>query len=225
MPSHSKKQHNFMEAIAHSPSFAKKVGVPQSVGKDYAEADKGRKFSKGGDMAGNTRAKKFRYGGDVVDEVSYDGSPSFGTEASLRRGRPLTFRELRPEPRMAQNSIPVEPRRPIEPPPPIPVNMPRGMKKGGNVKNGYADGGLTMVKKDGKMVPDFAADGVGKMAKGGMAESKEMIGKEVAFMKKKGAPASMIKHEKAEAKGMKKGGSIDGCAQRGKTRLKYGGMC
>lgn len=50
MPSTSKKQHNFMAAIAHSPSFAKKVGVPQSVGKDFNEADKGRKFSKGGDM-------------------------------------------------------------------------------------------------------------------------------------------------------------------------------
>jgi len=50
MPSSSKKQHNFMEAIAHSPSFAKKVGVPQSVGKDFSTADKGRKFSKGGDM-------------------------------------------------------------------------------------------------------------------------------------------------------------------------------
>jgi hypothetical protein len=107
MPSHSKKQHNFMEAIAHSPSFAKKVHIPQSVGKDYAEADKGRKFSKGGDMA----------------------------------------------------------------------------------------------------------------------ESRAMVGKEVAFMKKKGAPAKMVKHEMAEMKGMKKGGSIDGCAMRGKTRLKYGGMC
>jgi hypothetical protein len=51
MPSSSKKQHNFMEAIAHSPSFAKKVGVPQSVGKDFSTADKGRKFSKGGTMA------------------------------------------------------------------------------------------------------------------------------------------------------------------------------
>ena len=50
MPSSSKKQHNFMEAIAHSPSFAKKVGVPQSVGKDFSTADKNRKFSKGGDM-------------------------------------------------------------------------------------------------------------------------------------------------------------------------------
>lgn len=49
MPSVSKKQHNFMAAIANSPSFAKKVGIPQSVGKDFTTADKGRKFSKGGD--------------------------------------------------------------------------------------------------------------------------------------------------------------------------------
>ena len=49
MPSTSKKQHNFMAAIANSPSFAKKVGVPQSVGKEFSNADKGRKFSKGGD--------------------------------------------------------------------------------------------------------------------------------------------------------------------------------
>ena len=37
-----------MAAVAHSPAFAKKVGVPQSVGQDFNEADKGRKFSKGG---------------------------------------------------------------------------------------------------------------------------------------------------------------------------------
>jgi hypothetical protein len=50
MPSTSKKQHNFMAAVANSPKFAKKVGVPQSVGKDFNEADKGRKFSKGGNI-------------------------------------------------------------------------------------------------------------------------------------------------------------------------------
>jgi hypothetical protein len=50
MPSTSKKQHNFMEAVAHNPAFAKKAGVPTSVGKDFSSADKGRKFSKGGDM-------------------------------------------------------------------------------------------------------------------------------------------------------------------------------
>jgi len=51
MPSTSKKQHNFMEAVAHNPAFAKKAGVPMSVGKDFSSADKGRKFSKGGTMA------------------------------------------------------------------------------------------------------------------------------------------------------------------------------
>jgi hypothetical protein len=50
VPSVSKKQHNFMNAVAHSPAFAKKVGVPQSVGKDFSTADKNRKFKEGGDM-------------------------------------------------------------------------------------------------------------------------------------------------------------------------------
>ena len=37
-----------MEAVAHNPAFAKKVGISQSVGKDFSAADKGRKFEKGG---------------------------------------------------------------------------------------------------------------------------------------------------------------------------------
>jgi len=52
MPSSSGKQHRFMEAVAHNPSFAKKVGVPQSVGKEFSNADKGKTFKRGGDMAG-----------------------------------------------------------------------------------------------------------------------------------------------------------------------------
>jgi hypothetical protein len=127
-----------MEAIAHSPSFAKKAGVPQSVGKDYASADKGKTFKRGGDM------------------------------------------------------------------------------------KGYADGGMPMVNKGGKMVPSFAADGIGKMAKGGMAESKKMVDKEVAFMKKKGAPKSMIKHEMSEMKGMKKGGRVRRMAEGGETDMSMG---
>lgn len=39
-----------MAAIAHNPAFAKKVGVPQSVGQDFNKADKGKTF-KGGGMA------------------------------------------------------------------------------------------------------------------------------------------------------------------------------
>jgi hypothetical protein len=50
MPSTSKKQHNFMAAIANNSKFAKKVGVPQSVGKEFNQADKGKKFKKGGLM-------------------------------------------------------------------------------------------------------------------------------------------------------------------------------
>ena len=50
MPSVSKKQHNLMAAVAHNPAFAKKVGIPQSVGMDFNKADKGKKF-KGGGMA------------------------------------------------------------------------------------------------------------------------------------------------------------------------------
>jgi len=58
VPSVSKKQHNFMAAVANNPAFAKKAGVPQSVGQDFTKADKGRKFSKGGD----TMASKMNSG-------------------------------------------------------------------------------------------------------------------------------------------------------------------
>ena len=46
---------------------------------------------------------------------------------------------------------------------------------------------------------------------------KEMMKKEVSFMKKKGAPKSMIKHEMSEAKGYAKGGGIE---IKGKTKGK-----
>jgi len=44
MPSTSKAQHKFMAAVANSPSFAKKAGVPRSVGKDFTAADKALKL-------------------------------------------------------------------------------------------------------------------------------------------------------------------------------------
>jgi hypothetical protein len=50
MPSTSGKQHRFMAAVASNPKFAKKVGVPQSVGDEFLQADKGRKFARGGEM-------------------------------------------------------------------------------------------------------------------------------------------------------------------------------
>jgi len=72
---------------------------------------------------------------------------------------------------------------------------------GGKV-NKMADGGMPMVKKDGKMVPTFAADGVGKMSYGGKV--------------KKMADGKMVTKKKKTAKVAKRRG--DGCAVKGKTR-------
>ena len=113
MPSTSKKQHNFMAAVANNPAFAKKVGIKSSVGEEFIKADKGRKFGSGG-----------------------------MTRPDVQK-----------------------------------VNKPKTQH-----------GKMALFKEGGDM-----------------AESKAMAKKEISFMKKKGAPASMVKHEKAEY-GMKKGG-------------------
>jgi len=76
------------------------------------------------------------------------------------------------------------------------------------------------AKKAG--VPQSVGREFTKSKGGEMKESKAMVGKELAFMKKKGAPKSMIKHEMAEAKGMKKYARGGGIESRGKTR---GQMC
>ena len=132
MPSKSPAQHRLMAAVANNPAFAKKVGIPTAVGKEFARADKAKGFS--------TQAK---------------------------------------------------------------INRP-------NTAHGKLDMPFHSVKSN---------------AKGGeMKESKAMMKKEIAFMQKKGAPKSMIKHEKAEAKYAKGGGvfrrAADGIAQRGKTKGK-----
>jgi hypothetical protein len=116
MPSKSKKQHDFMNAVAHSPSFAKKVGVPQSVGKDFSNADKSRKFKEGGDMK-ESKAM-------VKKEVGF-----------MKK-----------------------------------AGAPKSMIKHEMAEAKMAKGGMPMVMKDGKKMPAFAADGQGKMAKGGMTK-------------------------------------------------------
>jgi hypothetical protein len=57
MPSKSKAQHNLMAAVAHDPAFAKKVGIKQSVGKEFASADKGKTFKSGGIMPVSMKQK------------------------------------------------------------------------------------------------------------------------------------------------------------------------
>ena len=48
MPSKSPAQHRIMAMVAHDPAAAKRVGIPQSVGKEFVAADKGKKFGSGG---------------------------------------------------------------------------------------------------------------------------------------------------------------------------------
>ena len=151
-----------MAAVAHNPAFAKKAGVPQSVGKEFNKADKGKTFKEGGDM------KKMNMGG-------------------------------------------------------------------------YADGGMPMVMKDGKKVPTFAADGVGKMKKGGMAHEDVKMDKKMmqkAVNKHEGRlhkGASMTKLAKggmapSKMGSIKTSSSRDGIATKGKTKgtmiaMKNGGKC
>ena len=44
MPSKSQAQHNLMELVAHDPAAAKRLGIPQSVGEEFIQADKGKKL-------------------------------------------------------------------------------------------------------------------------------------------------------------------------------------
>jgi len=128
VPSVSKKQERFMQAVAHNPAFAKKAGVPQSVGKEFTKS--------GGGMA---ESKKM-----VKKEVSFMKS----------KGAPKS---------MIKHEM-----------------SEAGMKKGGMMKTKkMAEGGMPMVEKGGKKVPAFAADGVGKMSKGGCAKMAKGGGIEV----------------------------------------------
>jgi len=78
MPSKSSSQHNLMAAVAHNPAFAKKVGISQKVGKEFAKADEGKKF-KGGGLYDNINAKRERIAegsGEKMRRVGSEGAPT-----------------------------------------------------------------------------------------------------------------------------------------------------
>jgi len=94
MPSKSKKQHNLMAAAAHNPAFAKKVGIPMSVAKEFNQADKGKKFKGGGmaksDMKEDTKMDMAQDKAMIKkalkqhDEQEHKGGK--GTKLSLKKG-------------------------------------------------------------------------------------------------------------------------------------------
>lgn len=95
MPSKSAAQHRLMEAVAHSAKFAKKVGIPQSVGKDFSAADKakgtymkdhGTKHMTHKMMPGQHR--KHLNHGAIVDGFRAMGGPVGDYSASSKTGLP-----------------------------------------------------------------------------------------------------------------------------------------
>lgn len=72
MPSKSPAQHQLMAAVAHNPSFAKKVGIPTKVGKEFVRADK--KMADGGSVnaAGNYTKPELRK--RIVSEVKSEAT-------------------------------------------------------------------------------------------------------------------------------------------------------
>ena len=287
MPSVSKKQHNFMEAIAHNKSFAKKVGIPQSVGKEFSEADKGKKFKQGGIMkhsdlgqdkkmvkkavamhdkqlhsgkktnlatlkhGGSTgNLKKMAVGGSTGSFNSTGSNPyapqmqtgaiggldqlnqSLGTIKNALGGKAPNVGESTQMYReggkvntkkMAMGGAPVDPRAAAMAAKKAAMGSKRGMPIAGRPTPQMA--GMPQGKPMMGRMPPQANMPMPTMKKGGdVKESKAMVKKEVDFMKKKGAPKSMIKHEMAESKGMKSGGMCmargGGIETKGKTKGK-----
>ena len=67
-----------MQAVAHNPAFAKKVGISQKVGKEFAKSDEGKKF-KGGGLYENINAKRKRIAegsGEKMRRVGSEGAPT-----------------------------------------------------------------------------------------------------------------------------------------------------
>ena len=81
MPSKSKAQHNLMAAVAHNPKFAKKVGISQSVGKEFVDADKNLK--KGGGLYANIHAKRERIAEGSGEKMRKPGSPGAPTKEAF----------------------------------------------------------------------------------------------------------------------------------------------
>jgi len=80
MPSKSPAQHRLMEAVAHSPKFAKKVGIPTSVGKEFAAADK----MKEGGLYANIHAKQERIAAGSGERMRKPGSKGAPTAAAFK---------------------------------------------------------------------------------------------------------------------------------------------
>ena len=88
MPSKSKAQARLMAAAAHNPAFAKKVGIPTSVAKEFNTADKGKKFKTGGSIKkeGNIMAKAKGVPASGMGKVVSGGKRPHGEHTVQQKG-------------------------------------------------------------------------------------------------------------------------------------------
>ena len=148
MPSTSKKQHNFMAAVANNPAFAKKAGVPQSVGKDFSNADKGKTFKRGGDMASKmnpgmmammAKKKPMKMAGGGAMPMK-DGKPAFigDGKGAMKKGGTASGMHKMPDGKMMKDSAMKK------------MNM-GGMAKGGGIESkGKTKGSMIKMNRGGK---------------------------------------------------------------------------
>lgn len=96
MPSKTKAQRNLMAAAAHNPAFAKKVGVPVSVAKEFNQADKGKKFKEGGTAMKHADVKmdkKMAKKAVGMHEKQLHGGKKSNLEALKKGGKVMKYAE------------------------------------------------------------------------------------------------------------------------------------
>jgi hypothetical protein len=135
MPSVSKKQHNFMAAVANNPSFAKKAGVPQSVGKEFNDADKGKTFKRGDTMMSKMGKPTMKKGMSMAKDGMKKPTPmadtSMGGMGMKKGGMPMKMKDGKKVP--------------------IFMNKGGGMAKGGGIEaKGKTKGKMITMKSGGK---------------------------------------------------------------------------
>ena len=192
MPSSSKKQHNLMAAVANNPAFAKKVGISQSVGKDFIEADKGKKFGKGGMSDASMQAINKAKTNHGASALFKKGGTTMATRNPTNPKNPRLAAAAAD--RMARQSAPA-PAASV-PPSSMSSDLPYGgMKKGGKTKEDasmktkkMAAGGITTAK-------------MGKVTAGG----KKAFG-EHSVQAKGHTKGTQVKMSGSTPLGMKKGG-------------------
>jgi hypothetical protein len=138
MPSVSKKQHNFMAAVANNPSFAKKAGVPQSVGKEFNDADKGKTFKRGGDMATKMGKPMMKKGMSMAKDGMKKPTPMADTAMGGMGGMGMKKGGM-PMKMKAGKKVPIF------------MNKGGGMAKGGGIESkGKTKGKMITMKSGGK---------------------------------------------------------------------------